>query len=171
VHPESGRQCLLEIDALVVGVMPEVGDQPGRETRDCGLEAKPVPAGVAAQVGQGVRGLRESTNWSAAGTGAEDRLVDAEIAALGLGFAMSDQLDALDRGAAGGPEANASKVYWSESYRRLCELGADLAAAGFTESHDAWMTEYYDSLATSIYAGTNEIQRNIVAERALVLPR
>jgi alkylation response protein AidB-like acyl-CoA dehydrogenase len=53
----------------------------------------------------------------------------------------------------------------------LAELGADLAFAGLTADPQAWLSEYYSSLATSIYAGTNEIQRNIVAERGLGLPR
>jgi hypothetical protein len=115
--------------------------------------------------------LRDTTDWGVAGEAAQDALVDCEMAGLALAYAMDQQLDALDRGQAGGTEANASKVFWSESYRRLAELGADLSAAGHTSAPADWNHEYYSSLATSIYAGTNEIQRNIIAERGLGLPR
>jgi len=123
-----------------------------------------------------VRELECATDWAAAGEAAQDALVDVEIAGLALAFAMDDQLAALEGGSAGGGglsavDANTSKVYWSESYRRLSELGADLALAGATGSSREWIQEYYSSLATTIYAGTNEIQRNIIAERGLGLPR
>jgi alkylation response protein AidB-like acyl-CoA dehydrogenase len=123
-----------------------------------------------------VRELECATDWAAAGEAAQDALVDVEIAGLALAFAMDDQLAALEGGSAGGGglsavDANTSKVYWSESYRRLSELGADLALAGATGSSREWTQEYYSSLATTIYAGTNEIQRNIIAERGLGLPR
>jgi len=115
--------------------------------------------------------LRSSTDWTVVGAGAQDALIDAEIAGLALAYAMDDQLEVLESGRTPGVAANASKVFWSEAYSRLSGLAADLAFAGQAESARDWLQEYYSSLATSIYAGTNEIQRNIIAERGLGLPR
>ena len=47
----------------------------------------------------------------------------------------------------------------------------ELLAAGWPDAHRDWVDGFLFSLAGPIYAGTNEIQRNIVAERVLGLPR
>jgi alkylation response protein AidB-like acyl-CoA dehydrogenase len=78
-----------------------------------------------------------------------------------------------------GFEASLNKIFWSELDVRMHEaalrlLGhrADLlpeapAAAGVGD----WLDGYLFSLSGPIYAGTNEIQRNVIAERILGLPR
>ena len=79
------------------------------------------------------------------------------------------------RGHTVGPEASANKIFWSETDvaihdTALTLLGpeAELLEAG---SPGEWLDGYLFSLAGPIYAGTNEIQRNVVAERLLGLPR
>jgi alkylation response protein AidB-like acyl-CoA dehydrogenase len=72
-----------------------------------------------------------------------------------------------------GAEASLNKIFWSEMDVRLHEtalalLGEDGLSLGGDE---AWMKGYQFALAGPIYAGTNEIQRNIAAERLLGLPR
>ncbi|WP_327182495.1 acyl-CoA dehydrogenase family protein [Streptomyces sp. NBC_01334] len=73
-----------------------------------------------------------------------------------------------------GPESSLNKVFWSEYDIALHETALDLLGALDAEGEAAdtdWSEGYVFSLAGPIYAGTNEIQRDIVAERLLGLPR
>lgn len=82
------------------------------------------------------------------------------------------QLRSIDMGTPAGVSANETKVRWSEIYIDVCRLGMDVAATlSGTERQELWVGRYLTSLGSSIYAGTNEVQRNIIAERGLELPR
>jgi alkylation response protein AidB-like acyl-CoA dehydrogenase len=73
-----------------------------------------------------------------------------------------------------GAEASLNKIFWSEMDVRIHELGLDLlgAEAERSEGPDAdWVDRFLFSLSGPIYAGTNEIQRNIIADRVLQLPK
>ena len=78
-----------------------------------------------------------------------------------------------------GPEASLSKLFWSELDLALHEAALALLGPAAELEGDApdaadagsWMKGYQFALAGPIYAGTNEIQRNVVAERVLGLPR
>jgi alkylation response protein AidB-like acyl-CoA dehydrogenase len=61
-------------------------------------------------------------------------------------------------------------VVWSELDIALHEAALDLLGPD-AELAGRWSEDYLFSLAGPIYAGTNEIQRNVVAERVLGLPR
>ena len=84
----------------------------------------------------------------------------------------------LMAGAKIGPEASTNKIFWSELDIHLTEtalaiLGtrAELTQAAPDAYPYDWMDDYIFALAGPIYAGSNEIQRNIIAERMLGLPR
>lgn len=77
-----------------------------------------------------------------------------------------------------GPEASLSKLQYSEYHRRFGELAADLRGAesmlrpdGPGYQVDDWLHLFLSTRAGTIYAGSSEIQRNIIAERVLGLPR
>lgn len=75
------------------------------------------------------------------------------------------------------PEAMISKLYWSEYHRDFGKLAMDVLgpAAELLEGDgyalNRLQSVYLYSRADTIYAGTSEIQRNIIAERALGMPR
>ncbi len=89
-----------------------------------------------------------------------------------------------------GPEASISKLYWSEYHRLVTRLAIDVLGAGAMvvegrapmrgyraddpgapNSSASWVGALYNGVADTIYAGTSEVQRNILGERVLGLPR
>jgi alkylation response protein AidB-like acyl-CoA dehydrogenase len=68
------------------------------------------------------------------------------------------------------PEANILKLLGSLTLQRVWELAAAAAGPGSIDDADL-LFERQDSLAATIYGGTSEIQRNIIAERLLGLPK
>jgi alkylation response protein AidB-like acyl-CoA dehydrogenase len=85
----------------------------------------------------------------------------------------------LLRGEKIGFEASLNKIFWSEldlrmheaALRILEERGQLLPGAPAAGEVGSWLDGYLFALSGPIYAGTNEIQRNIIAERILGLPR
>ncbi|MFM9370423.1 acyl-CoA dehydrogenase family protein [Streptomyces sp. Da 82-17] len=112
---------------------------------------------------------------------AADPLIRDRIARAwtGLEIIRGNALRMLDGVAAGapGPEASIGKIYWATWHRELGELamdvcGADgLLAAGEPYDLTDWQRLYLFSRSDTLYAGSNEIQRNIIAERVLGLPK
>ena len=109
--------------------------------------------------------------------GVLDQVVRAWTAADAYRWQTYAAAARLQAGGDLGASASMMKVFWSEldvelhaTALRLLgshgELVADAAVDG-----GSWMSGYLFALAGPIYAGTNEIQRNIIAERVLGLPR
>jgi alkylation response protein AidB-like acyl-CoA dehydrogenase len=67
-------------------------------------------------------------------------------------------------------ESSLNKLFWSELDIRLHETALELLGPE-AELENGWTKGFQFSLSGPIYAGTNEVQRNIVAERLLGLPR
>ena len=100
-------------------------------------------------------------------TALRDRVADAWIRSRAYrlkGFETVSRDDDI------GAESSLNKVFWSELDVALHETALDLLGAD-GELASEWLENYVFSLAGPIYAGTNEIQRNVIAERLLGLPR
>ena len=93
-------------------------------------------------------------------------------------------------GEAPGPEASIFKLYWSEYHQTVTELAVDLLGAdalvpsgrwptssfrtddvGAPNDSASWVGTFYSARAGTIYAGTSQIQRNILGELVLGLPK
>jgi alkylation response protein AidB-like acyl-CoA dehydrogenase len=112
---------------------------------------------------------------------ANDRIVDHAIdtmAARCLGYRGFAK---LVRGAPA-PEQALMKVFSGEARQRLTRLAAELEGGsglevepdtvfGIEQDDGSWLEQYFHSFANTISAGSSEIQRNIIAERVLGLPR
>jgi alkylation response protein AidB-like acyl-CoA dehydrogenase len=103
-----------------------------------------------------------------------DRVVAAYIDAEAYRWQTFWTVTRLVEGMGAGAESSMVKVFWSELDVRLHELALELLgphAELLDGDTGAWMKGYEFALAGPIYAGTNEIQRNVIAERVLGLPR
>ncbi|HXQ76483.1 MAG TPA: acyl-CoA dehydrogenase family protein [Acidimicrobiales bacterium] len=99
-------------------------------------------------------------------------VIDAEAYKLHTYWTASRVLD----GETVGAEASMNKVFWSETdlaihTAALALLGEEAGLLGDDGRPGPWLDGFLFALAGPIYAGTNEIQRNVVAERVLGLPR
>jgi alkylation response protein AidB-like acyl-CoA dehydrogenase len=99
-----------------------------------------------------------------------DRVVDAWIGAQAYRLYTWGTVTRLAGGGEMGAAGSVNKVFWSELDIALHETALDLLGPE-SELRGAWSDGYLFALSGPIYAGTNEIQRNIVAERVLGLPR
>ncbi|WP_328350981.1 acyl-CoA dehydrogenase family protein [Streptomyces sp. NBC_00445] len=94
------------------------------------------------------------------------------------------------KGAEPGPESSIAKLYWSEYHTEVTDLAMDIMGLhaqvpqgrpplrtyrtddpGAANSSASWSTTYLIARSGTIYAGTSQVQRNILAERVLGLPR
>lgn len=111
-----------------------------------------------------------------ADTGLRDRVADAWIGARAYQLHTLGVAGRLAAGGRLGAESSLGKVFWSELDVALHETALDLLGP-HAELRDlpggdgGWLDGYLFALAGPIYAGTNEIQRTVIAERLLGLPR
>ncbi|MFD8852354.1 acyl-CoA dehydrogenase family protein [Streptomyces sp. NPDC059604] len=113
--------------------------------------------------------------WRAHGdpsdTALRDRVADAVIGARAYRLFTCAAASRFAAGTAVGAESSLNKVFWSEYDIALHETALDLLGPDGELAGSAWGEGYVFALAGPIYAGTNEIQRDIVAERLLGLPK
>ncbi|MGW3143215.1 acyl-CoA dehydrogenase family protein [Streptomyces sp. NPDC001177] len=111
--------------------------------------------------------------WQAQGSPeqARTRVADAVIGARAYQLFTYEAASRFLDGEPLGPESSLNKVFWSEYDLALHETALDLLGEEGELADTAWAEGYVFSLAGPIYAGTNEIQRDIIAERLLGLPK
>ena len=109
----------------------------------------------------------------------QQRLMDAYVEVRLFQLHNWRTLSRLEKGAEPGPEGSTLKLYWSEMSKRLHDTALAVLGpaaplwkgAGDNPGDGRWQRSWLYYQAASIFAGTNEIQRNIVGERVLGLPR
>ncbi|WP_329574228.1 acyl-CoA dehydrogenase family protein [Streptomyces sp. NBC_01361] len=105
--------------------------------------------------------------------GMRDRVADALIGARAYQLFTYANASRFAAGQTIGAESSLNKVFWSEYDIALHETALDLLGTDgeLADDRGGWGEGYVFSLAGPIYAGTNEIQRDIIAERLLGLPK
>jgi alkylation response protein AidB-like acyl-CoA dehydrogenase len=104
------------------------------------------------------------------------RLADAYAGLQIMKYSGFRTISQLLRSGHPGPEASVGKLFWSTWHQRLGELEMDvLGSVGQVVGPGYGLSDFQHSFlfgrAHTIYAGTSEVQRGIVAERVLGLPR
>jgi len=135
----------------------------------------------AARFEQAVAELANLARERGVGSDATTRqkIAQAQIEAHVFRLIGLRNLTRAQHGHAPGPEASVVKLYWSEMDKRLQETaigvegmyGALAPESALAVEDGRWQYGWMWSLAETIYAGSSEIQRNIIAERVLGLPR
>lgn len=129
-------------------------------------------------LGQQIRYAREHSNLvelAKRSGAADDPLIRRRLTEswTGLQAMRSYALATMDVEQPG--QDNVSKLLWANWHRELGEIAMDVqGTAGLTlpeGEFDEWQRLYLFSRSDTIYGGSNEIQRNIIAERVLGLPR
>jgi alkylation response protein AidB-like acyl-CoA dehydrogenase len=99
-----------------------------------------------------------------------DRVADAWIGARAYQLYTFGTVSRLEDGGELGPESSVNKLFWSHLDVELHETALDVLGPA-AETERGWVNGYLFSLAGPIYGGTDQIQRNTIAERLLKLPR
>ncbi|MFD8858560.1 acyl-CoA dehydrogenase family protein [Streptomyces vinaceus] len=106
-----------------------------------------------------------------ADTALRDRVADAVVGARAYELFTWAAASRFAAGERIGAESSLNKVFWSEYDIALHETALDLLGPDAELARGPWAEPWVFSLAGPIYAGTNEIQRDIIAERLLGLPK
>ncbi|GHF96107.1 MULTISPECIES: acyl-CoA dehydrogenase family protein [Amycolatopsis] len=184
----------LRAEGVTVRPIPQLDGEPG--FAEIFLDGVFVPdADVIGEVGQGWRVAMTTANnerglslrspgrflaaagrlvelWRSQGASAStrDRVADAWIGARAYQLYTFGTVSRLQDGGELGPESSVNKLFWSRLDVELHETALDVLGPD-GETDPAWVNGYLFSLAGPIYGGTDQIQRNTIAERLLKLPR
>ncbi len=107
-------------------------------------------------------------------TALADAVTDIWIRAEGYRLHTYRTVTAMMEGHPIGSEASLNKIFWSELDVALHEVALGILgpeAERLDHHAEPWVDGFLFSLAGPIYAGTNQIQRNIIADRVLALPK
>ncbi|MBM3828233.1 MAG: acyl-CoA dehydrogenase family protein [Actinobacteria bacterium] len=107
-------------------------------------------------------------------TALADAVTDVWMQAEGYRLHTYQTVTGMLEGRPIGAEASLNKIFWSEMDVRIHEIALQIIgpeAERMEGPLERWVDGFLFSLSGPIYAGTNEIQRNIIADRVLQLPR
>jgi alkylation response protein AidB-like acyl-CoA dehydrogenase len=107
------------------------------------------------------------------------RLAQFYIDLQSLKYSAFRAFSTILKGGSPGPEGSILKLHWSEFHQRMQEFALELQGPAsqlvrespYAIRHGLWQYTFLWSRSDTIYAGTSEIQRNIIAQRVLGLPK
>lgn len=100
-----------------------------------------------------------------------DRLGDLQIRVETLKFVAWRTLTAVESGGQPGPEGSIGKWLWSETAQLLSDFALELLGPQALTLGNEWSFEFLRGPGYTIEGGTTEVQKNIIAEHVLGLPK
>ena len=108
-----------------------------------------------------------------------EKLTRLKLNVLDLESTYQQFADIVRRGDTLGPDVSLLKIWGTETFARLSELmvetagaeGASIGKIAFGDTEVDVMSQFYNARPATIYGGSNEIQRNIIAKGVLNLPK
>ncbi len=139
----------------------------------------PRQLGIHCQLLLGLLEMAQDSERGFCDNGMRQRLAEAYLEVKLFQLHNWRTLTRLERGEPPGPEGSTLKLYWSEMSKRVHEtvlavLGPSAGlwqGAADNPGDGMWQRSWLYYQASSIFSGTNEIQRTLVGERVLGLPR
>jgi alkylation response protein AidB-like acyl-CoA dehydrogenase len=178
----GGEFCEIFLSGAVVEDRDMVGE-PGAGWK-IAMTVFGFERGGLAQAARFERAVAELAELARArGAGADVRVrqqvAQAQIEAHVFRLIGLRNLTRAQHGHAPGPEASLTKLFWSEMDKRLQETAVEVQGpygalapdSPYAVEDGRWQYGWMWAQAETIYAGSSEIQRNIIAERVLGLPR
>jgi alkylation response protein AidB-like acyl-CoA dehydrogenase len=171
---ESGLLFLDDVEVPADQVLGRPGDGWHIAMTTLSQERGPANQGYLAVYG---RKLREARALAVAAGVAEQeevrrRLADAYVRGELMRLASLEQLSQQLAGEGPGPRGSVVKLLWTDAAQVIDRLLLDLAgAAAVGGGAPAALDQYVASRVVSVYGGTSQVQRNILATQVLGLPR
>jgi len=130
--------------------------------------------GIIASYAKTLRGVEEEARRRGALDDPEFRkdIARAYVRLQGLRLNVAEQLSMRVSGRQPGPEGSVAKLLWAEAEQTLAHTAMNLEGADALTGRDPERLDaYFRSRPVSVYGGTSQIQKNILALQALGLPR
>jgi alkylation response protein AidB-like acyl-CoA dehydrogenase len=171
---ESGMLFLDDVEVPADQVLGAPGDGWRIAMTTLSQERGPANQGYLAVYGRKLRDALALAEAAGLDTDVEvrRRLADAYVRGELLRLGALESLSAEVAGEGPGPRGSVVKLLWTDAAQVVERLLVDLAGAAAVDGRDpASLATYIASRVVSVYGGTSQVQRNILATRVLGLPR
>jgi len=173
-EPMTGEVFFDDVRVPADQMLGQVGDGWNIAMTAVTVERGPGDVGYIAKYH---RALKQLEDWAVGSGKVEDprfrsNLALAYVRGEAMRVSFLEEVSARVAGRPTGPQGSVSKMLWVEAEQGINHLAMDaLGADALLGEAPEWLSSYLYSRASSVYGGTAQIQKNILAQRVLGMPR